>query len=1091
MNCGQSSFRGSQSYPSDTIRRAIVSLGYDSGFDAVPARLVDRRRQDSGAATVRERLASRRHAANRSLTVAAPIACSSRTVRLALACASALGSMPTRLAPAVLCLVFVASGAAGLIYESIWSRYLGLFVGHSAYAQVIVLAIFLGGMSAGAMLAGRRSESLRQPLLWYAGVELCAGLVGLAFHPLYLAVTGLAHEVVFAALGHPTLVLVVKWMLAAALILPQSILLGTTFPFMSAGVVRHLPEQAGRTVALLYFANSIGAAGGVLLAGFYLIDWVGLPGTILTAAVLNVAVALAAWACARLLPAAAAPPAPAPAARATPARRGIPALMLGVAFGTAVASFIYEIAWIRMLSLVLGSATHSFELMLSAFILGLALGALFVRRFVDREAMPLRALAWAQWAMGAAALATLPVYIASFEALANLLKAFNHTPQGYSGFNFARYLLCLAVMVPSTFCAGMTLPLLTKSLMSAGWGERAIGWVYSVNTLGSIAGVVLASLVLMPLIGLKALLILGAALDMALGVLVFRRAAGRRWAGGFALATAAVVVAAVWGAPLDRTVLASGVFRGGWVPTPGALEMRYYRDGRTATIAVSRSPWRGDLTLSSNGKPDASLAPEWFAPPPAGQRVPLMVDNATQVLLSLVALAYRPEARSAALIGFGSGSSTHFLLASPALERVVTIEIEPAVLEGARQFYPINRRAYDDPRALNAIDDAKSYFAAAPEPFDIILSEPSNPWVSGVASLFTTEFYQAVARRLAPGGIFAQWLHLYEIDDGLVLSVLAALHPHFPSYEIYQVGPGDVVIVAGLEKELPRPDWSVFSLPAVVEDMRVFVPFTAETLAATRLLDRAALAPLLEGGVQPNSDFFPVLDLGAEEARFYKLPATGFRALAGQRFDLVAPLVGPRPLSNETVAPITGDDRLEARARGARLRQARDAGRLAALVGDKADADAAHRLAVWQQVLASQEPPVDWRHWLADLLVVEEQLHGGAAGAADESFYREARAYLERHRAPPPAFAAFHFVEGLARWDFERVSRAADRLLALSMQGETWLPPALLLDGAVIAKLRTGQPAAARTFYDHLADSAYRDRGDLRRRLLAAYVGAD
>src|SRR5687768_7071626 len=181
-----------------------------------------------------------------------------------------------------LTLVFILSGAAGLIYESIWSRYLGLFVGHSAYAQIIVLVIFLGGMSLGAHLASRWSSRWRSPLLWYAGIEFVVGLLAAAFHDTFLVSTAWAYESVFPSVSGTTLI-VIKWVIAGALILPQSILLGATFPLMSAGVIRvaRAGSSPGRLLALLYFANSLGAAAGVLLAGFVLIDLVGLPGALL------------------------------------------------------------------------------------------------------------------------------------------------------------------------------------------------------------------------------------------------------------------------------------------------------------------------------------------------------------------------------------------------------------------------------------------------------------------------------------------------------------------------------------------------------------------------------------------------------------------------------------------------------------------------------------------------------------------------------------------------------------------------------------------------------------------------------------------
>src|SRR5688572_2541910 len=186
---------------------------------------------------------------------------------------------------------FVLSGAAGLVYESIWSRYLGLLVGHAAYAQVLVLVIFMGGMAAGALAIAGRVERLKDPLRAYAIAEAAIGVLGLIFHPVYVALTNLAYQHWFPAVGEGVLLVVVKWGLAGVMILPQSILLGATFPLLSAGALRIWPGAPGRVVALLYFANSLGAAAGVLVAGFWLTGAVGLPGTVAAAAALNLMVA--------------------------------------------------------------------------------------------------------------------------------------------------------------------------------------------------------------------------------------------------------------------------------------------------------------------------------------------------------------------------------------------------------------------------------------------------------------------------------------------------------------------------------------------------------------------------------------------------------------------------------------------------------------------------------------------------------------------------------------------------------------------------------------------------------------------------------
>src|SRR5256885_8762056 len=184
--------------------------------------------------------------------------------------------------------LFFLSGAAGLIYESIWTRYLALLVGHSAYAQILVLTIFLGGMAVGSFVVGRYTERLRNPLIWYAVVEAGVGVLGLLFHPTFRAVSAAAYDSLFPALvGSPGAQSAFKWLLAASLILPQSILLGATFPLISAGILRRWKSRPGSVLSWLYASNSLGAAVGVLLAGFYLVSRFDFPGTLVFAAALN------------------------------------------------------------------------------------------------------------------------------------------------------------------------------------------------------------------------------------------------------------------------------------------------------------------------------------------------------------------------------------------------------------------------------------------------------------------------------------------------------------------------------------------------------------------------------------------------------------------------------------------------------------------------------------------------------------------------------------------------------------------------------------------------------------------------------------
>ncbi|MBA2291669.1 MAG: spermidine synthase [Gemmatimonadales bacterium] len=975
-------------------------------------------------------------------------------------------------------LLFFLSGAAALMYESVWTRYLGLFVGHDAYAQVVVLVIFLGGMSAGAWLVSRRTVSIVRPLRVYALVEAAVGLIGLAFHDIFVATSALAYDHLFPALGSGAAVDAVKWTLAALLILPQSILLGTTFPLMSAAVIRVQRELPGRVLSWLYFTNSLGAAIGVLLAGFVLLDLAGLPGVLVAAGTINLVVALGAMILGRQSTGAPAHPLVATEPRHPQTVSRLEPLLLAMAFGTAVASFAYEIDWIRMLSLVLGSATHSFELMLSAFILGLALGALYIRRRIDRLTDPLTTLAHIQVAMGLVAVMTLPLYVGSFSWTATWLRAFTRSGEGYAAYMFVRYATCLVVMLPATFLAGMTLPLITHILMRRGGGERVIGRVYAWNTLGSITGVALAALVLLPIMGLKWMLIGAGALDAALGITLLVLAGGRRGAARWAGATAVTLGAIAWLVPLDRALITSGVFRSGRVNAVPETAIRFYADGRTATVAVAGFE-DGSRLISTNGKTDASLDAAWReACDTDAIRVRIGGDEITQALLPIVTMSYRPHARTAAVIGFGSGMSSHILLASEAMQTVNTIEIEPMMVAGARHFLPANRRAYEDPRSHVIVRDAKAHFATAAQRWDIILSEPSNPWVSGVSGLFTVEFYRRVRAALADGGVFGQWLHTYELSDPLVLGVLAALDQVFPSWQVHQVGPGDLLIVASATT-LPEPGFAaVLAMPALRHDLCRFVPITGSDLEAVVLGGNTLLAPLLAEIGQPNSDFYPALDLGAERARFTHASASGFVALGRDWFNLASALAGARTITPSAPRmPFEGISR----ATDAWIRDGLDD-------ADTVDVYREHARWSWQQwelLTTADRAPVSWARWLDVMNEAASLRHGAVAGSADAGFFARAEAVARRWHAPVEVLAAIRFRKGVRDWDARPALDAADQLRT-SQRGLALIGFDELRDGAVVMALRDGDAGLATRWLN--APGSVRPPDDLRSLLLGAWV---
>jgi spermidine synthase len=779
--------------------------------------------------------------------------------------------------PHLLFALFALSGFTGLVYESVWSHYLKLFLGSAAFAQSFVLVAFMGGLALGAWLASRFAAR-RNLLASYGAIEGLIGLAALLFHPVFTALVDLSLERAIPALGDPVAIEVYKYALSALLIVPQTVLLGMTFPLMSGAVIRRYPtdragrEAGGHHLATLYFSNSIGAAAGALLAAFVLIGWLGMQGAMNLAGALNLALAMLVMALARGVE-----PAPRPAARVAAAsleQAGLVRLFLVAAGITGAASFIYEIAWIRMLSLVLGSSFHAFELMLSAFITGLALGGLWIRKRIDRIGNPVRFSGLVQVAMGIAALGTVFVYQWSFDSMAWALGALQRNASGYPLFMLFSHAIAFAVMLPATFLAGMTLPLFTHTLMRGGQGERAIGQVYAANTLGAIAGVLLAVHLLVPGAGLKLTLVLGAVLDIVLGAWLLRRSGLRldrveAFAGlVLGLLAAGLTLRA---AALEPARLASGVFRHG-VAYLEQRQILFYRDGKTASVAVHAGR-DGVRTISTNGKPDASIQ--------MNAALPRQPDEDTMVMLGALPLLARPNAQAIANIGFGSGLTAETLLAHSGPRSVDSIEIEPAMAAGAKAFLPRVDRVFRDPRSALHFEDAKSFFARHGKRYDLIVSEPSNPWVNGVASLFTVEFYRHAIRHLAPNGLFVQWLHIYELDDRLLGSMLAALGAVFPDYDVYQSNDGDLVVLAARDGQVPLPGEFPSGEAAFVESLRQVGLSRREHLLARRLGGKHEIGRLL-AQLKPglNSDFDPMVQLGAPRARFLGRSADAIVQLA-------------------------------------------------------------------------------------------------------------------------------------------------------------------------------------------------------------------
>ena len=762
--------------------------------------------------------------------------------------------------------LFALSGFAGLIYEGSWARYLKLFLGHSSYGQVLTLCIYMGGLAIGSFVAGKMVEKVRRPLLGYAAVELAIGIGGVAYHPLYNALTGFFFDSEWiAGLGF-TGAEIAKVVLATGSTLPIAIAVGMTFPFIAAGLMR----KSGAEVSLpmLYFTNSFGSAIGILFTSYMLIPVLGNHVTLCVAASINFLLALIFGFIGfttspnheddedDVVEGAGAAREPLNEDYVAEHKLAMPpkSTWFWIAGITGLTSFIYEIVWIRLLSLLMGSSSHSFDQMLSAFILGLAIGSAVSGKLLKKDSLIV--LSMAQIFMAFFALCTLYFHKPFWEMMNEANQIFNPTNDGYVCWSLFKYALSVLWMVPTSFFAGMTLPLITIILTRAFKSEAPIGKVYGWNTVGSILGSAGGGLLLLPLLQLKGALVLAAVLDFAIGfilLVVYRKRF--RYSVAFYVICAFMVLPSLF-INFDPHLITSGAFRAYKNLHPD--EKIIVRDGKTATISFHES--KVHYYIKTNGKADASLG--------KNRENPIEGDELTQAATAFMPMAVKDKPYDAAMVGFGSGMGAHYLLADPLLKDFDCVEIEQEMMDLAKGFYPWNARGYDDPRIHIYIDDAQTFFLTNRRQYDLMISVPSNPWVSGVASLFSHEFYTKMRRYIKPGGLWVQWIQTYEFNDQLFLNILKALDVAFPYVSLYKAPEEPDIIIIASDEPVYQKAISRFSTDSTLVKEFKRIHRDPEFFGEQNFLFTSKMVTSLMEGVAPNSIFTPMVDNKAEEARF-------------------------------------------------------------------------------------------------------------------------------------------------------------------------------------------------------------------------------
>ena len=800
----------------------------------------------------------------------------------------------------VLALLFFASGAAGLIDQVAWLRYLSLVFGNTTLATATLLAVFMAGLGLGAWLFGRLADRTPRPLTLYALLEVGIGLFAIFSPRFFEGMTGVYVVVERATAGagggEPWTFVLLRIGLAALCLLPPTLLMGGTLPLIVRGLrlapdsaveepaaARRPEQQIGSDTAMLYGANTFGAVCGVAGAGFLTIPLFGLHASLLLSAALNFAAALGAIALAGR------PGAPAAAAaavhRAGAAFAGASGrvrpdrqLLLAAALMGAT-SLAFEVLWTRILVFYLGSSVYAFSLMLLGFLLGIAVGSFAVGRVVDRLERPLALLAGVE--LGIAATAPLSIWL--FLTLNDRQIALSETlqPQGFGVAVIAQLLAVLPIFLPPTLLMGVSFPLLVRIYSARHQGGalriagndpegrdgfagsagsdtrmgrvgRDLGELYGANTLGCIAGSLGAGFALIPLFGTQNALLAVGALCSGIALLFAQRArvtedGATRVLRSLALATPLLFLGLGFALPADRVILAAGIFAG---DRPGDLV--HFHEDASAAVAIRRmtdaaGPY---LSLELNGVNVAGSSPDLCAVQKLQGHLPLLLG----------------ESRDARVvhIGFGSGGTAHAVSRHPVSE-IRIVELSPAVLAASgRYFSAINHDVLADPRVRVEINDGRNFLLSTTEIFDAVLSDSIHPRYAGNGSLYSEEYFRIAAERLTPDGVISMWLPMYTLTPANFAMIVRAFRNVFPETVIWYEPSAlnSFTVVTGRKRGGPWDPKALavgFADPAIREalaDIRMQRP---ADLLACYLASGAELDAFL-GDTPPHVDDLPAVE---------------------------------------------------------------------------------------------------------------------------------------------------------------------------------------------------------------------------------------
>jgi len=660
-------------------------------------------------------------------------------------------------------------------------------MGNTHYSIATVLTAFMGGLALGSFVGGKIIDRDFNPLAAYAILEAGIGIYCLLI-PLFIELAFPLFQWIYLNLGDSyTQTSLVRFLVCGVLLIIPATFMGATLPVLSKFVSRD-ENFIGKDVGTLYSINTFGAVVGALASAFIFMRFLGVQATISVAAAANICIALIIYFIFK-------PPlkerlsylaSPSKEESASLQKRDL-FILLSFAV-TGLAALVYQVAWTRILSLLLGSSVYAFSLILAVFIFGLALGTVTASNLLARIRCLIKGYGISQIIIGFSSLFIVPL----FARIPFVNRwVYENLGQQFQLIQGANFITILGLLFIPTFFMGAQFPIVIKILATKleTVGQN-VGRAYAFNTVGSIIGSFLAGFVLIPMLGIQATILSMVFLNVLLGItlLVLGSQLSFNWKmyvlpGVFIFC----VLIANWIAPWDKSVISSGSFMPYRIGDLQEAELKknkilFFKEGIHTTVTTELSP-SGNIFLRVNGKTDASLA----------------LDMRTQLLSGYLPMLFHANPKSALVIGQGSGITLGAVEQFP-VNKINLVEISPAVIDGSRFFDPFNHDALNDERLSILLEDGRNHIALSKKSYDVIVSEPSNPWISGVGALFTVDFFDLLKKRLNPGGLACIWVHTNMSPDSFK-SIIRSFTEKFPFVTMWESIAGDDYLLIGSEQE--------------------------------------------------------------------------------------------------------------------------------------------------------------------------------------------------------------------------------------------------------------------------------------------------